>query len=359
MIENTQQQNKITGEAAKIESFLKTHFVDLASERIGGETLSCSDDFFAEMENLLKAGRGIFIDDKYTERGKWMDGWESRRSYGRDNGREFDWCIIRLGVPGIIKGFDIDTNYFRGNAPQMVSVEACVSNEQPNEHTQWHTLLSSSEVAAHSQNIFELPDTQNENANAWTHVRLNIFPDGGVARFRVYGEAVVDWSQFVKNELIDLASIKNGAKALLVSDMFFSDKNNLIMPGRGKDMGDGWETKRRRDPGPDWSIVKLAQKGNIEKVIIDTCHFKGNYPDTFKLEGTVTDNDDFTSDNNQNVQWKTILPQTKLYPHREHVFVNEVTNQTCAFTHVRLSIFPDGGVSRMRVFGHLISQKDS
>lgn len=346
MIENTQQQNKLVGQGAELELKLKTYFVDLASERVGGETLSCSDDFFAEMENLLKSGRGIFIDDKYTERGKWMDGWESRRSYGRDNGREFDWCIIRLGISGVIRGFDIDTNYFRGNAPQTVSVEACVSSQQPDVNTVWHTILDKSEVAAHSQNIFEI-----SNEKSWTHVRLNMFPDGGIARFRVYGEADVNWDNFVEGELIDLASIKNGAKALLVSDMFFSDKNNLIMPGRGKDMGDGWETKRRRDPGPDWSIVKLAALGGIEKVIIDTCHFKGNFPDTFMLQGINTNNDDFT-DANAELDWQTIIPQTKLYAHREHLFISEIKAEKLQqFSHVKLSIYPDGGISRMRIFG--------
>jgi allantoicase len=346
MIKNTQEQNVLSGPAAELELQLRTDFVDLASERVGGETLACSDDFFAEMENLLKPGRGIFIDDKYTERGKWMDGWESRRSYGRDNGREFDWCIIRLGMPGIIHGFDVDTNYFRGNAPQTISVEACISAEQPNSDTQWHTILVESEVLAHSQNIFSL-----SNSKTWTHVRLNMFPDGGIARFRVYGEVTVNWDEFVDGELIDLAFIKNGAKALLVSDMFFSDKNNLIMPGRGKDMGDGWETKRRRDPGPDWSIVKLAAPGNIDKVIIDTCHFKGNFPDSFRLEGINTDNDDF-GQTHQTLNWQPIISQTKLYAHREHLFINEIiADKAQCFSHVKLSIYPDGGVSRMRIFG--------
>ena len=345
---DTQEQNKLTGTSLELVTQLKNNCVDLASERVGGETLSCSDDFFAGMENLLKPGRGIFIDGKFTDRGKWMDGWESRRSYGRDNGREFDWCIIRLGIPGVIRGFDIDTNYFRGNAPQTVSVEACVSEEQPNENTVWHTILKEVSVNAHSQNIF----TIDENTS-WTHVRLNMFPDGGIARFRVYGEADVNWKSFVDGELIDLAYIKNGGKALLVSDMFFSDKNNLIMPGRGKDMGDGWETKRRRDPGPDWSIVKLATKGSIEKVIIDTCHFKGNFPDTFMLEGMVTDSDDFT-DGKQVDKWQPLIAKTKLYAHREHLFLNEIlTKNTEKFTHVRLNIFPDGGISRMRVFGKI------
>jgi len=343
---DTQQQNKLTGESLELELKLKAQCIDLVSDRVGGEALSCSDDFFAEMENLIKPGRGIFIDDKFTDRGKWMDGWESRRSYGRDNGREFDWCILRLGIKGVIRGFDIDTNYFRGNAPQTVAVEACVSDEQPNEHTVWHTILSEVSVAAHSQNIFEI-----DNKTSWTHVRLTMFPDGGIARLRVYGEADVNWNDFIDGELIDLAYIKNGAKALLVSDMFFSDKNNLIMPGRGKDMGDGWETKRRRDPGPDWSIVKLAASGTIEKVIVDTCHFKGNFPDTFMLEGMITNDDDF-SDGKQADKWRPIITKTKLYAHREHLFINEIVAQNGeSFTHVRLSIFPDGGISRLRVFG--------
>ena len=343
MIKNNQQMNKLTGKSADLESNFTTNYVDLASERVGGETLSCSDDFFAEMENLLKPGRGIFIDDKYTERGKWMDGWESRRSYGRNNGRDFDWCVIRLGIPGRIFGLDIDTNYFRGNAPQQVSVEACHSDSQPDDQTQWHSILAKSNVEAHSQNIFEV-----NNNSSWTHVRLNIFPDGGVARFRVYGEANVDWNNFVTGELIDLASIKNGAKALLVSDMFFSDKNNLIMPGRGKNMGDGWETKRRRDPGSDWSIVKLAAKGSIEKVIIDTHHFKGNFPDSFTLEAAVVNGDKDL----EQVKWTPVIDKTKLFAHREHLFINEIrVEKTNTFTHVRLSIFPDGGISRMRIFG--------
>ncbi|WNC72685.1 allantoicase [Thalassotalea psychrophila] len=351
---DTQEQNKLEGAALELEQKLKTHCVDLANERVGGETLSCSDDFFAEMENLIKPGRGIFIDDKFTDRGKWMDGWESRRSYGRDNGREFDWCIIRLGIKGVIRGFDIDTNYFRGNAPESVSVEACVSEVEPNADTIWETVLEQAGVDAHSQNIFTI-----NNDKAYTHIRLNMFPDGGVARIRVYGEAEVNWNQFIDGELIDLAYIKNGGKALLVSDMFFSDKNNLIMPGRGKDMGDGWETKRRRDPGPDWSIVKLASRGSIEKVIVDTCHFKGNFPDTFTLEGMVSDSDDF-SDGQQEDKWQPIIARTKLYAHREHLFINEIAvNNEQSFTHVRLNIFPDGGISRMRVFGKMLGKVNS
>ncbi|MFQ3278065.1 MAG: allantoicase [Colwellia sp.] len=213
-------------------------------------------------------------------------------------------------------------------------------------------MFEATDVKAHSQNLFTLDSEGKHNNIAFTHVRLTMFPDGGIARFRVYGEADVNWDDFVDGELIDLASIKNGAKALLVSDMFFSDKNNLIMPGRGANMGDGWETKRRRDPGPDWSIVKLAATGSVNKVIIDTCHFKGNFPDTFMLEGCISDSDDFT-ENAPSVTWTPIIPSTKLYAHREHLFTKEIiTEKAQAFTHVRLNIFPDGGISRLRVFGN-------
>lgn len=352
---DTQQQNKLSGAPLELERKLKTHCVDLASERVGGETLACSDDFFAGMENLIKPGRGVFIDGKFTDRGKWMDGWESRRSYGRahqrESGREFDWCILRLGIKGVIHGVDIDTNYFRGNAPQTVSVEACDSEGQPDDNTVWHTVLSQVAVDAHSQNIFALNPEVKGNETSWTHVRLNMFPDGGIARLRVYGEADVNWDDFIEGELIDLAYIKNGAKALLVSDMFFSDKNNLIMPGRGKNMGDGWETKRRREPGPDWSIVKLGAQGSIEKVIVDTCHFKGNFPDTFTLEGLISDNDDFTK-GQQEDKWQPVIARTKLYAHREHLFIKEIIpTNTEQFTHLRLNIFPDGGISRLRAYG--------
>jgi allantoicase len=333
----------------QLHEYFTQHYVDMAQSRLGGEALSCSDDFFAEMENLIKPGRGIFIDDKYTDRGKWMDGWESRRSYGRDDGRDEDWCVIRLGVVGVIRGLDIDTNHFKGNAPQSVMVEACHCDDASGksiDNATWTVILEQSDTDAHSQNLFEVTSTK-----MWTHVRLTLFPDGGVARCRVYGEPALDMNNFVANELIDLASIKNGARALMCSDMFFSDKNNLIMPGRGVNMGDGWETKRRRDPGPDWSIVKLAASGSIKKAIIDTAHFKGNFPDTFSLEATNSSNEDVLSGT---ATWQSVIKQTKLFADREHLFIQEISDNETSFTHVRLNIFPDGGISRMRLFGSVV-----
>ena len=322
----------------KPESHPYKTWIELASSRLGAQALECSDDFFAEMENLLKPAAPVFIDDKYTDRGKWMDGWESRRSYGRDNGREFDWCIIKLGIAGIVRGVDVDTNFFKGNAPEKISIEACFATK-PDEHTQWFTLISAAPVAAHSQNLFEI-----ESPKKWNHLRLNMFPDGGIARFKVYGEASVELPE---GEL-DLAFVRNGGRALLCSDMFFSDKNNLLMPGRGVNMGDGWETKRRRDPGPDWSIIRLGARGLIKRALIDTAHFKGNFPDRFKLQAAMCSDDAAIG---ESVEWITLLSETPLKADKEHEFEISTDNQGEGISHVKLSIFPDGGVSRMRLMG--------
>jgi allantoicase len=348
--------------ANELNCYFSQQLIDLAQVRLGGQTLACSDDFFAEMANLIKPGRGIFIEDKFTDRGKWMDGWESRRSYGRDNGREFDWCIIRLGVAGIIHGFDIDTNHFRGNAPQYISVEACCC-EGDIKQAFWTTVVDHSLIEADSHNLFlvtpnlAIPDLlspklavkeQTAKPTVSTHVRLNIFPDGGIARLRVYGEPVFEPDKVVTGELIDLGAIKKGARALLCSDMFFSDKNNLLMPGRAINMSEGWETKRRRERGHDWVIIKLATRGNLKKLILDTAHFKGNFPDSFSLDATNGSDQEVLS---AQVQWHQVVLKTQLFADCEHLFVEQISSGDANFSHIRLNIFPDGGISRLRLFG--------
>ena len=323
-----------------------TKLTDLAAERLGGKTLLCSDDFFAGKENLLKPGRGIFIPDKYTDCGKWMDGWESRRK--RTPGH--DWCIIQLATPGKIHGVDIDTNHFLGNHPPHASIDACNSKKTKKinwENLNWKEVLPKSSLQPGSQNFFDITDR-----DSYTHLRLNIYPDGGVARLKVYGEVAKDWSLVDENESVDLAAAVNGAKAVLCNDMFFSHMDNLIMPGRGKNMGDGWETKRNRNPGNrDWVIIRLAHKGYIDEISIDTNHFKGNYPDGCLVEGCVLSSDGQIHASSE-INWKTILPQTKLSADQKHAFEKDLINKN-PFTHVRLSIFPDGGVSRMRIWGRI------
>jgi allantoicase len=324
-----------------------SNFTDLAAERLGAKALLCSDDFFAEKENLLKPGRGIFIADKYTDRGKWMDGWESRRKRGPGH----DWCIIQLATPGKIRGVDIDTNYFLGNHPPHASIDALntfTSSFGDLEKANWKEILPKSSLEPGSQNFFEITDN-----DVYTHLRLNIYPDGGVARFKVYGEVYKDWSLVDENDLIDLAAATNGARSVLCNDMFFSHMDNLIMPGRGVNMGDGWETKRNRKPGNrDWVVVRLAHKGTIEKVLIDTCHFKGNYPDSFLLEGCILKVEEENRLKDESLKWTQVIPQTKLTADHEHYFEKEIENKG-PFTHARLTILPDGGVSRMRLWGKI------
>jgi allantoicase len=330
-------------EEKTVPSFI--NLTDLAAERLGGKAISCSDDFFAEKENLLKPGRGIFIPDKYTDHGKWMDGWESRRK--RIPGH--DWCIIALATAGRIHGVDIDTNHFLGNHPPYASLDACnmpPGSKQDLENAAWKEIVPKSGLEPGAQNLFDVRDH-----GIYTHLRLNIYPDGGVARLKVYGEVFKDWKSIGPDEQVDLAAAVNGAKALLCNDMFFSHMDNFIMPGRGVNMGDGWETKRSRMPGnKDWVIVRLAHRGSIDKIILDTHHFKGNYPDSCMLEGcnvSVADEQKIIS---PEIAWTTILPQSKLQADHEHMFENEILSRD-AFTHVRLTIFPDGGISRMRLFG--------
>ncbi len=314
-----------------------TQLLNLAAEKLGAKTLSCSDDFFAPMENLIKPGRGVFIEGKYTEFGKWMDGWESRRK--RTPGH--DWCIVQLGAAGIIRGVDIDTNHFLGNHPPHASIEACYLPEGDIAQADWQEILPKSPLNPGSQHFFDI-----NNSNKWTHVKLHIYPDGGVARLKVYGEVKKDWNSVGDDELLDLASALNGGKSILCNDMFFSHMDNLLMPNRGANMGDGWETKRNRTPNNrDWVIIRLAHRGMIKKINVDTCHFKGNYPDSCLIEATNAPHDEL-----ENAKWTNILPQTKLTADSEHIYEKElVSNDT--FTHVRLSIFPDGGVSRLRLWG--------
>jgi len=319
--------------------------VDLTSARVGGIALLANDEFFAEKENLLKPGRGIFIPDKYTDRGKWMDGWESRRR--RTPGH--DWCVVQLGLRGIIKQVDIDTNHFLGNHPPFASLDAVgLTTGFPDDvgaidGLGWTQILSKSPLNPGSQNLFAITDEQ-----SWTHVRLNIFPDGGVARLRVYGIVVPDWSKLKPGELVDLAAVENGGVPVACSDMFFSSMNNLIMPGRSENMGDGWETKRRRGAGHDWIILKLGFPGTIRKIEVDTNHFKGNYPDMCSIEGCAAAG--ASTDELQDASWSEILPRTKLHAHRQHFFERELSHlQNC--THLRLNIYPDGGVSRLRAWG--------
>ncbi len=323
------------------------NLVDLVSERVGGLPIFASDEFFAEKENLVKPGRGVFIVDKFTDRGKWMDGWESRRK--RDTG--YDWCIIRMGLPGTIKGFDIDTNFFLGNHPPFASIDALWSAQRlgPRDDfsaLKWQEILPKSALKPGSRNFFKV-----STGDTWNYLRLNIYPDGGVARFKVFGETKPDLSHLTNNDVIDLAAIENGGVVLGCNDAFFGPKDNLIMPGRGINMGDGWETRRKRQlPGHDWVILKMGVAGTPRRILVDTNHFKGNYPDRCSIEGIHAPNATLEA-LAKSQDWQPILPETKLQAHMIHEFAGEL-KAIGKITHARLRIFPDGGVSRLRIFGN-------
>jgi allantoicase len=309
--------------------------IDLASERLGGSVLYANDDFFAEKENLLKLSKAVWKEHEYTDRGKWMDGWESRRK--RVAGHDF--AILRLGAPGIVRGAVVDTSFFRGNYPESCSIEATSARVdagvEPLLAAEWRELLPPSPLQGDSENPFDIAGDA-----AVTHLRFNIFPDGGVARLRIHGEIIPEWrlAGGLANE-IDLAAVENGGDVVTCSDMFFGPKHNLIMPGRAHNMSDGWETRRRRGPGHDWVIVRLGAEGRIRRIEVDTNHFKGNYPDTASIEGSA-----------DGESWTELLPRTKLQAHTRHFFIDELLTDG-PFTHLRLNVYPDGGVSRLRVWG--------
>jgi allantoicase len=326
-----------------------TNLADLASARVGGRAIAANDDFFASKSNLVKPGPAVWIADKYTSKGKWMDGWESRRR--RVPGH--DWCIVRLGMRGIVHGVNVDTSHFTGNYPSHCSIEAIDLARDPKpssyatEGAPWTTLLEKTALRGNGDNFIAIGDRR-----AWTHVRLSIYPDGGVARLRVYGEVSVNWKKVASgNRVVDLASIANGGLFLDASDQHYGTRGALIMPDRAKNMGDGWETRRRRGPGHDWAIVRLGAAGVVSKVEIDTNHYKGNYPDRASLDGCLAPG--ATVDQLGAAAWSPMLPETKLSANTRHYFSGKQLQTVGPVSHVRLNIFPDGGVSRLRIHGRL------
>ena len=324
-----------------------TDLIDLAAERLGGTVIAANDEFFAPKEALLRPRDAEWREGEYTERGKWMDGWETRRR--REPG--FDWAIVRLGVPGIVRGVVIDTSFFRGNYPERASIEGCALDGTPGlaelNAVPWTEILSLSPLRGDTKNEFAI-----DHPERLTHLRLNIHPDGGVARFRAHG-TVVPGERVLARAEVDLAAAEHGGYVVVCSDMFFGHRQNLIMPGRSTHMGDGWETKRRRDDGHDWTIVRLAARGVIERVELDTDHFKGNAPGACMIESCddVETNDDPKTLTSKDIVWEELVPRRPLQPHARHIF--DVRAGAPPATHVRLNIYPDGGVARLRLIGRV------
>ena len=318
-------------------------WINLAAPRLGAEIVSCSDDFFAECGRMLNPEPPVFIDGKFDDNGKWMDGWETRR---RRNGGH-DHAIVKLGLAGQIKGVDIDTTHFTGNYPPAASLQACYSEGLPDDRSLWTTLIDSTSLKGDSHHYFRIDSEQ-----AFNYLRLNIYPDGGIARLRVYGKVASDIAALDRSQTHNLAAVELGARAIAWNDAHFGAAANLLNPGRGINMGDGWETRRRREPGNDWCIVELGHPGEIEAALIDTAFFKGNFPDRCSLQAALVEGGTAESIVTQSQFWVELLAPQKLEMDREHRFEKEI-QRLGPVSHVRVNIFPDGGLSRVRLLGRI------
>jgi allantoicase len=318
--------------------------VNLASAGLGAKALSTTDDFFAEVNRMLADAAPVFDPQLYDDHGKYMDGWESRRRRGPGH----DHAVVRLAVPGAIRGFDVDTSFFTGNYPTACSIEACNVKGDPGEGTAWTEIVPVSPLSASAHHFFACA-----SENTWTHVRLHIYPDGGVARLRVYGQPWLD-RDILAGNAIDLASALNGGRVTAYSDAHYGSFQRLLSPGRGVNMGDGWETRRRRVPGNDWIIVALGGRGIVEASEIDTAHYKGNFADKVSIQAADMGRGFDGLDQaivTASMFWDELLPQKQLSADAIHKF--DDLKPLGPVTHVRVNIYPDGGISRLRLFGKL------
>lgn len=310
-----------------------SNFTDVINERVGGKVILCSDEFFASASNLINPSDPIQDKTRFVPSGKWYDGWETRRH----NTEEADWVIFQMGVASAqLIGVEVDTAFFSGNHAPAISVEAAIDENSP-----WQSIIEKVECGPSQRHFFVKPTGLSE---AYTRVRLRMYPDGGIARFRVYGKVI---PQFAVNATgIDVASVANGGVAIRCSDQHFSRASNLLLPGRGHDMSDGWETSRSRKPGHfDWVIIRLGETSTIQKVIIDTAYFRGNFPQQINVKAINIDEESTLTINSE---WREIVPNSKTVADKEHEF--EVKNQD-KFTHVLVCMIPDGGIKRVRVIG--------
>ena len=319
---------------------------DLVSSALGGKILAVSNEWFAEAANLLNPAAPIRQPGKMVYAGAWYDGWETRRH----NPEPFDYVVIRLGVAsGIVGGVEIDTAFFSGNHAPAISVEGVYSSDDSEVVSwgggrgKWEPILGIQECGPSTQFRWKLDVL----TKAYTHVRLNMYPDGGIARFRLFGKAVPVFPEH-KNAIFDLAAAQNGGVAVSCSDQHFGVISNLILPGRGKDMGDGWETSRSRGKDHvDWAIIRLGAPGTIERIVVDTAFFRGNYPQKVKIEAIHWTGEGGPGESDDG--WTDLVEPRKCGPDKEHEFRSSVQDKT--FTHVKLVMIPDGGVKRIRVFG--------
>ena len=314
---------------------------DLASRQLGGAVVDANDDFYADRAALVMPGP-VRARAEFGYRGKVYDGWETRRR--RESGS--DYAIIRLGVPGIVRGVVVDTTYFRGNYPPEIAVQATAFEDFPGPAelaaAEWTTLVSRSAAKGDTTNTYDVVDP-----HRWTHVKLVIYPDGGVARFRVHGQAVVD--PRLLQGTIDLAAQKHGGLIVDCSNMFFSAPANLLLPGPARSMGEGWETARRRDDGNDWVVTRLAGAAQLRSIVVDTGHFLGNAPAQVQISGALID--PALGDPLDGQAWTPLVARRPVLPDTPHRF--RIGPEAPEVTHLRVDIYPDGGFARLRAPGEL------
>jgi allantoicase len=310
--------------------------VDLASRLLGGGVVACNDEFFAPADRLVEPSQPEYLPKTFGAKGQVYDGWETRRR--REPGH--DWAIVRLGAPGIVRGVVIDTAWFNGNYPPFASIEGCAVEGYPSpaelQSATWACLLPRSPLAGDARNSFKV----SYEARV-THIRLSIYPDGGVARLRVHGSPVPD-PAFLIGGLVDLVAMENGGLVEDCSNMFYGSPNNMFLPGPARSMGEGWETARRRDDGNDWVLMRLGVPGVVRMVEVDTSHFKGNAPGSCSLTAF-----DGAGDATE------LLPRTRLQPDTRHRFLvsSHLVSSEQRVSRVRLDVFPDGGLARLRLYG--------
>ncbi|NRQ38005.1 allantoicase [Nonomuraea sp. NN258] len=309
-----------------------TTLPDLALRTSGGSVVAASDESFAEKESLIRPGRPGFKAETFGNKGQVYDGWETRRR--REPGH--DWALVRLGMPGVIRGVVIDTAWFKGNYPPHASVEAAAVEGHPSPAelaaADWVEIVPRTELKGDAEHHVEVTDERR-----FTHVRLNMFPDGGIARLRVHGEVRPDLSVYDGLGL-DLAALGNGALVESCSNEFYSAPNNVLAPGLARHQAEGWETARRRDDGNDWLLIRLAGRGRIVLAEIDTTNLLFNAPGWAALTGLDGDRE------------IVLLPRTRLQPDTPHRFRLDHADPV---THVQVDIYPDGGLARVRLHGHL------
>ncbi|MGQ0428388.1 MAG: allantoicase [Gammaproteobacteria bacterium] len=316
--------------------------VNLADASLGAAALWANDEFFAAKERLLDPAAPMSKPGAYDAHGQWMDGWETRRR--REPGH--DACIVKLALRGSIRVLDLDTQYFTGNYPPHASVDATDDADPLARDARWLTILPKSALGGDRRNRFAVTDARPLRA-----LRLNIYPDGGVARLRAWGRVQADWSGVKEGEVVDLFAIERGGMALIANDQHYGDIRNLNRPGRGIHMGDGWETRRRREPGNDWVVVELGHPGTLVGAEVDTAHFRGNYPDRVSLQAAMVPAGDAPALAAASERWPQLLSEQKL--RADHVHRFDKIASLGPVSHVRMNIHPDGGVSRLRLFGRI------